>query len=139
MCLFRISTVHWIHHTLTLIFTWYTFQFPQAQSRWGVFLNFIVHSFMYSYYALHAANVKIPRWISMSITAMQLLQMALGSYITCHVFYIFVVEGNTQWSTGGCDSDFRVAIFQMVMYVFYLYLFAEYFHNAYIAKKPKRA
>lgn len=75
----------------------------------------------------------------MSVTTLQLFQMSLGTYITLQVFYMVVMKGNDQWSTGGCDGDIRVAIFQMVMYTIYLYLFADFFYNAYIAKKPKKA
>jgi hypothetical protein len=42
------------HHVTVLIYCWYSFTEYTAPARWFVVMNFVVHSIMYSYYALRA-------------------------------------------------------------------------------------
>ena len=77
----KLLTLHWIHHCLTLCYSWYVFSDTPATARWMVGMNFIAHSLMYTYYALKAMRISIPLVISISITLIQILQMVFGLYI----------------------------------------------------------
>ncbi len=41
--------LHWYHHILTLIYAFYAYPYSQGISRWGIYLNYFVHAFMYRY------------------------------------------------------------------------------------------
>ena len=52
------------HHMTVLIYSWYSFSEYSAQARWFIVMNYLVHSVMYTYYALKSirystVNVKI--------------------------------------------------------------------------------
>ena len=42
------------HHVTVLVYSWYSFTEYASSSRWFVFMNYAVHSTMYSYYACRA-------------------------------------------------------------------------------------
>lgn len=41
--------LHWYHHILTLIYAFYSYPHTPGFNRWGIFMNFFVHAFMYRY------------------------------------------------------------------------------------------
>ncbi|KAK7475834.1 hypothetical protein BaRGS_00032884, partial [Batillaria attramentaria] len=49
--------------------------------RWFMVMNYIVHSLMYTYYALRAMRFRFPKFISIVITTLQLMQMIIGVVI----------------------------------------------------------
>jgi len=74
--------LHWYHHVTVLIYCWYSFSEYTAPARWFVVMNFIVHSIIYSYYALRAMRFRPPKAVAMLITSLQLLQMVWGAMLT---------------------------------------------------------
>ncbi|XP_078687020.1 very long chain fatty acid elongase 6-like [Branchiostoma floridae x Branchiostoma belcheri] len=70
--------LHWYHHVLTCIYSWYGLAYLVAPARYYGAMNFCIHSLMYTYYAVRAAGVRLPRGLSMVITVLQILQMAAG-------------------------------------------------------------
>ena len=53
----------------------YSYAELAATCRWFVVMNYSVHALMYSYYAVRASRVKVPKPLAMVITLLQLLQM----------------------------------------------------------------
>lgn len=51
--------LHWYHHVTVMIYTWHAFKDHTAGGRWFIMMNYAVHSFMYTYYALRAMGEKI--------------------------------------------------------------------------------
>jgi hypothetical protein len=51
-------------------------------------MNFAVHAFMYSYYALKAMNYRVPRFVSMAIMVAQLSQMAGGCAVNLWAYQV---------------------------------------------------
>ena len=49
-------------------------------------MNYSVHSIMYTYYALKAMRVRLPKALSIFITSSQIIQMVFGLFITLTVF-----------------------------------------------------
>ena len=39
--------LHWYHHILTMVYAFYSYPISPGFNRWGIYLNFFVHSFMY--------------------------------------------------------------------------------------------
>ena len=59
---------------------WYHFRysymaFKSGFSRWGMLMNYFVHSFMYTYYTLRAMKIHVPKPVAMMITTMQIAQV----------------------------------------------------------------
>lgn len=65
------------HHVTVLLYTWYSIAEVTASGRWFVTLNYIVHTFMYAYYALRAMRIRVPRRVAMGITVGQVLRRTL--------------------------------------------------------------
>jgi len=122
--------LHWYHHTTVLIYCFYSYKDFTASGRWFMSMNFFVHSMMYSYYALKAMRFKVPRFVSQLITTGQLLQMVAG----CYVNYVAYQAKTNQIECGISDENI---FYSSLMYGSYFVLFANFFINTYIIKKPK--
>ena len=72
----KLVFLHWYHHVTVMIYTWYSYTEWQALGRWFMVMNFAVHSVMYSYYTLKAIRFRVPKFVSMVITVLQLLQVS---------------------------------------------------------------
>lgn len=122
--------LHWYHHISVMIYVWYSYTDHTAPGRWFMVMNYIVHSFMYTYYALKALRVSVPRFISISITSLQILQMVMGVVVNYFVF-------SAKKSQLPCNqTDFNLACCS-AMYTSYLLLFSHFFYNTYL--KPKKS
>lgn len=122
--------LHWYHHILTMIYVWVTYTERMSSGRWFITMNYTVHAFMYTYYALRAMKFRIPRYVNISITTMQTLQMVVGIVVNTGVIL--------QKKRGeACAQSYGNITLALLMYFSYFLLFSFYFYNAYIAPKPK--
>lgn len=124
--------LHWYHHVTVLVYAWYSYAGHTASGRWFMVMNYMVHSFMYSYYALKALRIRIPRPVSMLITTAQLLQMVVGLYIN---IWGYQSKARGEKCTVS-DENIKISI---LMYFSYFVLFSHFFYNAYVNKKGSRA
>jgi len=122
--------LHWYHHISTLIYVWFSYTDHIGYGRWFMTMNYTVHAFMYTYYALRALRIRIPRPISMCITSMQIVQMLVGTFVNVSVYKI-------KSSGEACQATFENLSFSLAMYASYLVLFSYFFYNAYLSPKPK--
>lgn len=122
--------LHWYHHVTVLIFTWYCYADESSPARWYVNMNFAVHAIMYSYYAIRATGISIPRALAMPITIAQILQMAVGAFVT---FYAYWVKINGQQ----CQISYDRLYAGMAIYITYFMLFAHFFKETYFSSKPR--
>lgn len=76
------------HHVTTLMSWWVMYHWYEPAQQWYVVMNSFVHSFMYTYYALKALKIRVPRPIAMFITTIQLLQMVLGVTVNVYTYYL---------------------------------------------------
>lgn len=124
--------LHWYHHITVLLFTWFTYSEYTAPARWFVDMNYLVHSLMYSYYALRSLGVKIPKQMAMAITTSQIIQMIIGAYVTWYAYY--------RKSQGdACNITQATASYGLAMYLSYFALFAQFFYSSYFSKSSKKA
>lgn len=122
--------LHWYHHATVLIYCWFSYKDFTASGRWFMSMNYLVHSLMYSYYALKAMRVKVPRFISQLITTGQIIQMIAGCYVN---YLAYQVKSN---SSIKCDMSFENIKLSSLMYLSYFVLFSNFFIKAYLTKKP---
>ncbi|OZC10553.1 GNS1/SUR4 family protein [Onchocerca flexuosa] len=103
--------LHWYHHVTVLVYTWHAykvilfvdldhffffffffFQDHTASGRWFIWMNYTVHAFMYTYYALRAMRKRLPKMAAMMVTILQILQMVGGVFIARQ--YVIQFQGN---------------------------------------------
>ncbi|MCP9265618.1 Elongation of very long chain fatty acids protein [Dirofilaria immitis] len=83
--------LHWYHHVLTLNYGIISYSQHTPYNTWIIWLNFTVHSFMYSYYFLRSINIRVPAAIARNITSLQLLQFIITLLILMHVGYLMAI------------------------------------------------
>lgn len=111
-----------------LLFTWHAFVTNSATGRYFIFMNVVVHLFMYTYYALTAIGIRPPTRVSMLITTLQILQMAGGIYI--------LSRARAEHQAGNyCQVPQSVITSGFLMYSSYLALFVHFFLQAYVFGK----
>lgn len=121
----RLILLHWFHHMLALVYTWYSFGQNISLGRWFVSMNLVVHTLMYSYYALRSMQVHVPRQLAMLVTSLQIVQMVLGFYVSSYAFY-------SKLSGSYCDIPMKTATFGFLVYVTFFLMFANLFINNYV-------
>lgn len=120
--------LHWYHHITVLCYVWYCYRDHTAAGQWFLVMNYTVHSLMYTYYAFRSMKFNPPKWVMMTITTLQLVQMIIGSFIAV---YTHMKMQNGIF----CNQTQENVIFCMIIYFSYFILFAHFFYNTYIAKK----
>ena len=127
----KLSFLHVFHHVSVFIYCWYSYAYPISTGIWFGLVNFAVHSVMYTYYAIKASGRYPPRWVSKTITTIQLSQMFVGIFIN----YMGITSLLTGRTCRTSWFDVGISIF---FYVSYAILFANFFYWAYIYPKPTR-
>jgi hypothetical protein len=125
-----IKFLHWYHHSTVLLYAGYSYRYSTAACRWGVMMNFIVHSVMYLYFAYTALGQKCAKWVAPFVTGIQIWQFIMGLYISAAVTYKLYNE-----TPSTCQCPLNVSIFQTFIYCTYLVLFAQFFYVTYLEKK----
>lgn len=127
----RIIFLHWFHHCTVLLYCWHAYHNRVAPGLWFAAMNFMVHSVMYSYYFLMAMRMNwLATPVAPMITTIQILQMAVGSYVTFQSAKIHWTEGDA-----ACYVDQANYKLGLAMYGSYLVLFTVLFSNKYFKKK----
>lgn len=130
--------LHWYHHVLTLFYCCYAYT-HRDNSPGGISctINFIVHAFMYSYYAVRASGrITIPKEVNVLITSLQIVQMAVNLWIHAKA-YMYFKQGRQ------CAFNPNTFYLTMAMYASYLILFTHFYYQSYFSskrsEKPKKA
>ena len=124
--------LHWYHHVTVLIYTTYGINSPNAVGSIFGGMNYFVHSIMYSYYALRANGVRVPRWVAQAITTLQLSQMFVGVFVTLRAFY-----NDRSGRVPGCTVRDDLFFMATLMYFSYAVLFLHFFYQKYCSSKSK--
>lgn len=119
--------LHWYHHITVLIYTWHAYKDHTASGRWFIWMNYTVHAFMYTYYALRAMRARLPRAAAMMVTVLQILQMVGGVFIGASVFRIKLMGRE-------CQQTWNNLYFSFMIYFSYFLLFCNFFYCAYLKK-----
>jgi len=124
--------LHWYHHITVFMYCYYSFAEYASTGRWCMVLNFFVHSVMYTYYALRAIRVRVPSFVRMSVTILQILQMCLGLVVSVNVYV-------NKSSGVYCHTTSPNAVFAILLYTSYLILFAHFFYQQYASPSRKKS
>lgn len=123
--------LHWYHHISVMVYVWYSYTDHTAPGRWFMVMNYIVHSFMYTYYMLRAMKIQVPRGVNISITTLQIIQMVMGMVVN---YSVFMAKKNGL----PCNqTDLNLTLCSL-MYLSYFYLFSLFFYNAYMKPKSEK-
>ncbi|XP_025066345.1 elongation of very long chain fatty acids protein 3 isoform X1 [Alligator sinensis] len=125
----KLLFLHWYHHITVLMYSWYAYKDMVAGGGWFMTMNYGVHAFMYSYYTVRAAGLKVPRSLAMVITFTQILQMVMGTTVTI-LAYSWMQDEN-------CYTSWRQIFWSAMMYLSYLVLFCQFFREAYFRGRGK--
>lgn len=134
----NVRFLHWYHHVTVLWYTWNLAFLEMSTSAFAA-MNLCVHSIMYAWYALAAADGFLAsglkaRKFAMMVTSIQILQMFAGNFVTVYQ----VMNPYNMESEKPCVTVPSVGNFGAVMYGSYLVLFIKLFVNAYVCP-PKRS
>lgn len=66
------------HHTIACLVPMQIIHLGEPIGRWLTWLNYLVHSVVYPYFALRTLEFKIPKWSSSIVVIMELFQMLAG-------------------------------------------------------------
>ncbi len=127
----KLMFLHWYHHSTVLIYCWFTLSDITSTCRWFSSINYTVHTLMYSYYAFRAMKFRIPKWVNIFITTLQLSQMVWGVYLNVYVYFI-KSQGRR------CDVSYSNLGWSFFMYFTYFLLFFNFFYHAYLKRSPKQ-
>nr|XP_020460440.1 elongation of very long chain fatty acids protein 6-like [Monopterus albus] len=120
----RLIFLHWYHHITVLLYSWYTYKDHVAGGIWFITINYVVHSFMYTYYTARAAGLRVPRPCAMIVTAFQIMQMVMG-LVVLGLVYRWMHEVH-------CPSSIDNVKWGSIMYLSYFVLFTIFFYNSYL-------
>jgi len=113
--------LHWYHHIATMLFCWYSWAFLLENGGFFAAMNLLVHSIMYTYYAMAEFGVVFPNILRAGITSLQIIQMLLGTFGVVHNLYY-------------CNTHPVIMFSGLVMYLSYAWLFIDLFIKYYITK-----
>uniref|UniRef100_A0AC35U181 Elongation of very long chain fatty acids protein n=1 Tax=Rhabditophanes sp. KR3021 TaxID=114890 RepID=A0AC35U181_9BILA len=126
----HLSFLHCYHHAIVLVYVWQSGADEIASGRVFLWLNFLCHSLMYSYFVLHSLNYKC-KPLAIYVTTVQIAQMIIGLITSICVFYI-----KTFTPTPCQQSTFNL-YFCFSIYLSFAFLFIKFFFNAYCQKQDK--
>ena len=127
----KLIFLHWYHHVITFISTWYACCYSLGVAPWIVTTNIGVHAIMYTYYAFKAMKYRVPVFVSMFITSVQFIQMVLG------VYAMYLGYGMTL-TNQSCQLTSREALWYFGVYFSFLFLFGHFFYKTYIEGRQLR-
>uniref|UniRef100_A0A0R3S134 Elongation of very long chain fatty acids protein n=1 Tax=Elaeophora elaphi TaxID=1147741 RepID=A0A0R3S134_9BILA len=119
--------LHWYHHVTVLVYTWHAYKDHTASGRWFIWMNYTVHAFMYTYYALRAMRKRLPKMAAMMVTILQILQMVGGVFIGINILRI-------KLSGRDCQQTWSNLYFSFTIYFSYFLLFCNFFYYTYLKK-----
>jgi len=126
----RVIFLHWFHHSSVMWFCWLAWTYVVPMGIIFALMNLSVHSIMYAWYALAAADkwlavgLKPKKCFSQTVTVLQILQMIAGFSLT-----IYVHERKD------CGNVKLVTRYAWGMYGVYIILFIHFFYRAYCKKR----
>ncbi|VDK61102.1 unnamed protein product [Onchocerca ochengi] len=80
--------LHYYHHASVLIYTAHSGAENTGSGRAFIIMNFLVHSAMYTYFAITSYGIRLPKTISMMLTTIQIAQMFAGIGILAYIYKI---------------------------------------------------
>ncbi|CAG7821606.1 unnamed protein product [Allacma fusca] len=115
------------HHAAMLVICWIGYEHYETVGR-AFFVNTFVHSFMYSYYALKALGVEIPKRIAQALTTLQIVQLVAGMSGAAYILYLLVFQGRS------CRMHFETFWLGVSIVAIFLVLFIKLYVQRYLSR-----
>ena len=125
--------LHYYHHMAVLVCSTHVGADNASPAMLFIPMNFLVHTFMYSYYALTSCGVRVPRWAAMCITSAQTVQMLCGVALTAFVLKLKMVDGIR------CQVSYGNLALIVCLYITFAFLFSHLFYDHYLGKNAKKS
>lgn len=134
----RVSLLQIYHHTGAMLCVWVGIRYMSAPIWLFVLINSFIHALMYTYYALVAVGVPVPRALKRTLTTMQIVQLFTGTFYSfAHLVVQFRVKAGSSAAWQPCLTTPGEA-FAIVVNLAYLlpliYLFLRFFVKSYLIK-----
>ncbi|NXR57341.1 ELOV6 protein, partial [Rhadina sibilatrix] len=125
----RLIFVHWYHHLLAMIMSWYGYKDMSIGMGWNAALNLVIHSVTYLYYTVTAMGIRVPRSIAMLITTSQMVQMT--GFVIMNIFILLWRDDKL------CQVSWPMFFLSWVLYITLLALFFNFFMKTYLSSTQK--
>ena len=115
----KVRLIHWSHHAITMLFTWYAAKINLKPALLFAFMNFTVHAIMYLYYFFVSFTSLKPllRQFAWLITIIQMSQFVFA------IFSLFYFQH--------CYTHQDILVC-FAMYSYYLVVFFQLFCNRFV-------
>jgi len=126
----QVSALHVIHHSLVPVLVWIGFKFlPGGSNAFFVYINSLVHTIMYTYYALSTLGPKIHPylWWKKYLTKLQIIQFML--IIFNSVRLLFMPQ---------CPAPKAISYLSIFNAALFLVLFASFYRQSYNSRNSLR-
>ncbi|CAG7829149.1 unnamed protein product [Allacma fusca] len=127
----KLIFLHWYHHTTVILLTWFGYEAYDPVFRCFVPMNYFIHAWMYTYYALKSQKISVPSVVSMAITATQITQMFVGAGLSIYSLHILMNTNDL------CHRPLRNVFLGLFIFGSYFVLFLNYFFHAYFRPSKK--
>ncbi|NXH51367.1 ELOV6 protein, partial [Rhabdornis inornatus] len=125
----KLIFLHWYHHFLTVIVSWYSYKIMAVGMGWSTALNLSIHSVVYAYYTVTAMGFRVPRPIMMLITTSQIVQMT--GFVIIIIFSLF-------WKNDkSCQITWPMILLPFFLCTTLLALFYNFFVKTYLSSTQK--
>ncbi|CAB3405832.1 unnamed protein product [Caenorhabditis bovis] len=125
--------MHWYHHALTGFYAIVCYHEDNAHMVWVVWMNYIIHAFMYGYYLLKSLKVPVPPYVAQAITTSQMIQFLIAIAAQVHVGYLHYVVGVENLAV-----SFRGLVIGFIMLTTYFYLWVQFYKEHYLDNGGKK-
>lgn len=131
----KLIFLHYYHHMTVLSLAFYVCSRRPCGYKYYEIMNYTVHSVMYSYYALRVSKiVKIPKFVNITITFMQLSQMFIGFSVSLFIY----LHRNDEQFLKNCFYDATMIKYGLAIYISYFILFLKFFIDTYLRPRQDR-
>ncbi|XP_038052974.1 elongation of very long chain fatty acids protein 6-like [Patiria miniata] len=124
----KLMFLHWYHHASVPLFVFAVYGDRAAPGVWFTAMNYFVHGLMYPYFGVRAAGYRLPKFVAMTITSLQIVQMLMGNVLVIHAAVM-------HFNGVSCHISHWVLAVSIALYFSYMVLFAQFFHSAYFGSK----
>jgi hypothetical protein len=121
--------LHAFHHCLMPFGTWFWLADDWlVGSWWCVFVNSLIHTFMYYYYMQTARGKKVPWKVYM--TTAQIIQLSSGFILVCYWMYVRNSEK--------CLKGWSAALFSHIVNGLFIFQFIQFYIVQYLSSGKKK-
>ena len=121
----HVTYLHWTHHALTLLYTWWL---ATNSERYGLVMssvNFTIHAVMYGYFFLVSLTSVRPhvQKIAKAVTIIQIMQ------------FVFVLVMLPLYAP---EMSVLTCVITSLLYIYYFIIFSRFFWSSYYAQERKK-